>query len=51
MNKKHPKDYSEMSGRKPYAWGGWMFLLIILGWLLFAWIGNGIINLFKMLLT
>ena len=40
-----------MSGRKRYAWGGWMFLLIILGWLLFAWIGNGIINLFKMLLT
>lgn len=44
MHKKHPKDYPEMVGRKPYAWGGWMLLFIVLGWLLFAWIGNGIMK-------
>jgi hypothetical protein len=51
MRKKHPKDYPEMVGRKPYAWGGWMLLLIVLGWLLFAWIGYGIIKLFEMLMS
>ena len=43
MHKKQPKDFPEGIGRKPYAWGGWMLLLIVLGWLLFAWIGSGIL--------
>lgn len=44
MRKKYPKHYPEMEGRKPYAWGGVMLLLIVLGWLLFALVGSGIIS-------
>lgn len=49
MRKKQPIDYQ--TERKPYAWGGWMLLLIVLGWLLFAWIGNGIIKLLRLILS
>lgn len=49
MHKKQPKDYPEI-GRDPYAWIGWMLLLIVLGWLLFALVGSGIIQFFRLLL-